>query len=104
MGRGGEGDSLELFLSRKRVYHAVGCLVPGADVVTACCLLCSVDRASAFKVLLAMESILASVARGNEHNSLVDLVLNGPVGHVTPRKMGVWAAHGGDVSCVPVTN
>ena len=52
------------------------------------CYPCSVDRASAFKVLLAMESILATVARGTEHNSLVDMVLNGSVGHVTPRKMG----------------
>lgn len=55
------------------------------------CLSCSVDRASAFKVLLAMESILETVARGNEHSSLVDLILNGPVGHVTPRQMGTWA-------------
>ena len=66
------------------------CTVSCSGVATCPLPPCRVDRASAFKVLLAMESILSTVARGTDHSSLVDVVLNGPVGHVTPRKMGGW--------------
>jgi hypothetical protein len=48
-----------------------------------------VDVASVFKILLATENILATVAKATEHSNLMDMILNGPIGYVSPRVIGL---------------